>query len=197
MRLQDGTGSSREAGVNEEFRLLTDSVSTDVIKSAVKGGRGYNINTGNVTLTTAGESAVAYLKNNGSSPLYIASFVLLVGNVTGTLTGDASYRIVSNADGGTIINTATPMSIPAENKLLAGGLPLQADLYKGTEGATLTGGVDLYLNLAKSLGTTSLTGDIGYVAVLPRNATLGVLVTPQTGTTNVTLQVAFSALTKD
>ena len=60
----DGTGKGYEAKVDSDYRLTVSSVSRDLSSESARIGENYNINTGAITLTTANESAVAYIKNN-------------------------------------------------------------------------------------------------------------------------------------
>ena len=63
--IQDGTGAGFEAKVDPENRLSTTAVTTLSKNQANEEGRAFNINTLDVTLTTASKSAVFYIKNNG------------------------------------------------------------------------------------------------------------------------------------
>ena len=61
----DGTGTGKEAGVDTNNRLLTNTISEDISNHVTEYGGKYNINTGNITLTTANESAILYFKKLG------------------------------------------------------------------------------------------------------------------------------------
>ena len=184
--IQDGTGAGFEAKVDPENRLSTTAVTTLSKNQANEEGRAFNINTLDVTLTTASKSAVFYIKNNEDDPLHIPKFTYIIGTSTGG-TGDFKVEILRNPAAGTIISTATVVGI-VSNRNYGSSNILTADAFKGAEGATLTDG-------AKSVSTIlANTGSIYSVDsgefILAKGSSLGIEITPPTGNTSLAIQIA-------
>lgn len=186
----DGTGKGFEARVDSTFRLHTHSVSETVGENASETGNSYNINTGSIELTTATESAILYIKNNGDFNLRISTIGFLIGNSTGG-TGDLNLRVDKNSITGTIITNAVDVDIN-QNKNVGSSRNLTANAYKGVEGDTATLGVNLYTSLlAGAARTYSIaTGDVN----IPKGGSITVFCTPQTSNTSMNIQV-FLAVT--
>ena len=186
--IKDGTGTGLTAKVSSEHRLFTDSVNRTKSENASTHGDAYNINTGDITLTTANESAVLYVVNNEDEDLIVSTVIFLIGNSTGG-TGDLVASIFSGPTAGTIVSDASDVEMKA-NKNFGSNKTLTADAFKGDEGKTLTDGTVAFrsrLNGASkqySIGT----GDI----ILPKGASIGIKITPQASNTNTTLQVALA-----
>ena len=190
--IADGTGKGYQAQVDEKNRLRTLSVGRTIAEDAAKSGDSYNINTGTITLTSANQSGVLYIKNNGDNDVIIAQVGYLFGNSTGG-SGDLNAKLVFNPTGGDVISNATNVDINI-NKNAGSSKSLSVDAYKGAEGGTLTGGDDAYLSLLPGDGRSYVinTGSIH----LPKGSSLGVLLTPQSGNTSVGVQV-FLAIIED
>ena len=78
--IMDGTGKGYQAQVDEKNRLRVLAVGKTIAEDAAKAGDSYNINTGTITLTSASESGVLYLKNNGDNDVIVAQVGYLFGN---------------------------------------------------------------------------------------------------------------------
>lgn len=187
-QITDGTGKGYLAKVDENNRLSTFSVSETVTELAARSGNSYNVNTGTITLTSASESGLLYLKNNGDNDLIIISIGYLLGDSTGG-SGDIQAKVIFNPTGGTVISGATDVDINI-NKNAGSSKVLDVDAYKGEEGRTITGGSDAYYSLiaGDSRGYVISTGSL----VFPKGSSLGIALTPQTGNTNMDLQVFLS-----
>jgi len=187
----DGTGSGKSAKVDSNFRLHVHSVGETVAENASQSGDSYNINTGTVTLTTATESAVLYLKNNGDFDLHISTIGFLLGTSTSGA-GDLHLRVDKNVTGGTIVSTALDVAIN-QNKNVGSSKILTVDAFAGAEGRTATGGVTTYTSLlaGAARGYVISTGDV----VIPKGGSVAVFVTPQTSNTNMDVQI-FAATTE-
>lgn len=85
--LKDGVGTGKMARVNGNNRLTVDSIQSSRISYATEQGDSYNINTGLVTLTSAAESGVGYIRNNETRDLVITGLVVIQGPSTGALSG--------------------------------------------------------------------------------------------------------------
>ncbi len=95
--IQDGA-SGKAATVDNTARLATRTVQQSETESATDSGDSYNINTGLVTLTTAGESGVFYLQADEDRNVHIDSIVVILGFFTDgsimQLTPPTSYSCV-------------------------------------------------------------------------------------------------------
>lgn len=190
MIIADGSGGGYKAKVNEFNQIATKGVVSTLENFAGTMGYTFNVNTGDVSLTTANTSAVAYLKNNGSDDIYISAIGYLIGNSTGG-TGDLKAEVIRNPTGGTIVSNAVNCDI-VQNKNFGSSRLLDADCFKGAEGNTLTGGDIAYESLLNSAGKqyTIATGRV----IIPRGSCIGVNITPQASNTSMTVQVFFATL---
>lgn len=192
IEIVDGTGTGKQAKVDADNRLHTQSVTTSSQASASTRGDHYNINTGDVTLTTDSQSGLLYIKNNEDNNIIITSVVYLIGNSTGG-SGDVKLDILKNPSGGTVISDATQADI-IQNKNFGSPKTLTADIYKGGEGKTLTGGSLAYSSRLSSAGTSYIieTGDI----ILTKGSKIAVRITPPSGNTSMIVQIAVAAYLK-
>jgi hypothetical protein len=155
-------------------------------------GKSFNCNSGFISLTSASESAVFYLKNTGTTPLIITQFVVGAGASTGG-TGDAKLFIERNPTGGTIVSGASAADITptssSSNKNFASSNTFSVDAYKGAEGNTLTGADgDSLLGFA-SYGT-SVRNVIPYFIRLDTGNSVGVIFDPPASNTSMEVYVA-------
>ena len=190
MYIQDGTGNGYQAKVDSQNRVLAKSVSVLQSEDASSDGRSYNINTGTINLTTAGESGVLYIKNTGLNDIKITSVGFLLGNSTGG-TGDLELKIYKNTTTGTLVSGASAVSIN-QNKNFGSSKTLSATTYKGAEGSTITNGTLTYSSLLAGAARTYViaTGDVD----LTSGASMAVSITPQTSNTSMDVQVFAGAI---
>lgn len=188
----DGTGGGTSAKVDKDNRLHTYSVSESTEQALAQQGRSFNFNTGNISLTTANESAVAYFKNNGDNDVHVTSIGYLLGNSTGG-SGDLEAHVLRNPTTGTIVSNAADVPVLV-NKNFGSTNQLTANAYKGAEGNTLTDGSDAYYSLIPGAARAYIinTGDL----VIPKGQSIGVTITPQSSNTSMNVQV-FMALLDD
>ena len=182
----DGKGTGKRAEVDSNNRLKTFSVSEGLSLDAAKKGENYNINTGSITLTSANESSVLYIKNNEDKNFVIEDVIIILGASTGG-TGDLSINLVRNPTTGTIIDNATDADVVA-NRNFGSSRELVANVYKGAEGYTLTNGSD-FADTTRSSASTVVHFD-AYVIVLPKGTSLGVNIDPQASNTSMAVKVA-------
>jgi len=185
-QILDGKGTGKRAGVNENNRLLTFAISERLSVAAAENGENYNVNTGSITLTTANESAVLYVKNNEEKNFIIEDVIVIFGASTGG-TGDLSIELIRNPTTGTIISGASDADVVG-NRNFGSSREFVADVYKGAEGNTLTNG-DLFSDTTRSTASTVVHFDAD-VIVLPKGTTLGVNITPQPSNTSMSVKVA-------
>ena len=185
-----GDGGCFYLEVDEQGRAQVKSVSEPSQGQAAIDGRSFNINTGTINLTSDSESALAYIKNTGSTPIHISSVGYLLGNSTGG-SGDVLVTLLRNPTQGTIVSGANPVDVKI-NKNFSSPRELSVNAYKGAEGSTLTDGEDAYFSLLPKSANTYLI-DTGKI-VLEEGASIGVKILPQTGNTNMNVQVFFAAI---
>lgn len=183
--LEDGSGNGYKAKVDSNKRLQVKSISEGFNVEAALLGDNYNINSGSVTLTSANESAVFYFKSNETKTFIIEEIIVILGTSTGG-SGDIVIDVIKNPMNGTIISTATAVTTN-ENRNFASSKEIDADVYKGTEGATFTDG-DLFADTTRT-GSSVINLDAD-VIVLEKDNSIGVNITPQTGNTNMDIKVA-------
>lgn len=135
--IQNGNGGD-VAAVDKSKRLHTHTISITEAVEAVENGDAYNINTGNIGLTSQSESAIFYLKNNEIRDLEIDSLAIGIDN-NGTRVNDALITIVRNP---TSVSFATPVDMN-ENRNFGSSNTLDINTFKGAEAATIAGGSDL------------------------------------------------------
>ena len=185
-QILDGKGTGKRAGVDENNRLLTFAISEGLSLDAAKDGENYNLNTGAITLTSANESAVLYIKNNEEKNFIIEDVIVILGASAGG-TGDLTIELVRNPTTGTIISGASDVAVVG-NRNFGSSRELVADVYKGAEANTLTNG-DLFSDTTRSSASTVVHFDAD-VMVLPKGTTLGVNVTPQPSNTSMSVKIA-------
>jgi hypothetical protein len=153
---------------------------------ANKLGKAYNINTGELTLTSANESGVLYFKNNEDNEYIVTGIAVGLGPSTGGASTDIPMvKIIRNPTAGTVISDATDVDINS-NRNYGSAETLTADVYKGGEGKTLTGGVDHILFYQTANGRLFAT----ITEIIPKGSTLGISITPQASNTSMTCYAA-------
>lgn len=173
----DGTGSNgANAKVNANNRLYTSSLSTTSPEAAADRGESYHVITGLITLTSANESGVFYLKNNNSIPFRVKSVIGGFGLSTGGAAGDtAVVELLRNPTAGTVVDDATAASIRCNRNFGSSALIQDnALVYKGAEAKTFTDGVSHFLIHAPTANNFEILVD----EVLPLGKSIGVNVTP-------------------
>jgi hypothetical protein len=189
-QIVDGTGTGYKLKVDPNNRGHVFSVSETIAEAAARQGDSYNINTGNIILTSANKSSILYLKNNGDVDLAILSIGFLMGNSTGG-TGDVVVEVTKNPTAGTLISGALPVLID-ENKNAGSSKSLNIDVFKGLEATTITNGTDWYYStLAGSARAYVIaTGSI----IIPKGSSMSVSITPQTSNTSMNFSLFMSLI---
>ena len=183
--IKDGTGSGRNAKVGVANRLHTHSLAVSVPSLATSLGDAFNVSSELVTLTTAGESALLYIKNNEEEALSIITEFVNIGTATGsTAKGIIKFYLTPSA--GTIVSDATEAQVL--NRSIGNTQTLTADAYKGAEGKTFTDGSIIAL--------PSPGGAITSEYIIPRGTSFGLSYTPATGTTSQQIQIGFLVIRK-
>jgi stress response protein SCP2 len=184
--IKDGVGTGNQAQVDTTNRLRTRTVSATESEEAAKEGNAFNLNTGVITLTSANESAVMYVKNNDSDTFHIESIALGIDNATGITAGDQfKITIVRNPTVGTIVSDAVDVDINV-NRNFGSVDTITSDVYKGGEGKTLTDGIDALLLYQGDSGRLFA----GITLMLPKGTSIGIKIDPPAGNTSVDCYVA-------
>jgi len=177
--ITDGTGKGNSAGVDRTNRLLVRNISETLFQNAAEEGEAFFIGTPIITATTAGESALIYIKNNEDSQLILGSFFLIA---EATASGSPNMFRVNWYRNPTSISSGT--AIPALNQNFGSSNTLDADIEYGAEGSTVTGG-SLAATLSFPIGQFN---QLDANLVLEKGSSLVVTVTPPAGNTNMPVQ---------
>lgn len=186
-KILSGTGTGKEACVDNTNRVCVRSISeSESDESSVQGQR-YNINTGDITLTSANESAVLYFKNNEDYEFVINTIIYNIDDSTGG-TAAVTVDVYFKTTGGTIVSGATDVDMNV-NLNLASANTLTADAYKGAEGNTQIGGVQAVSSLIQPGGRAAVS--LGKV-IIPKGQSIAITMTPPSGNTSIKVQAALS-----
>lgn len=186
--IKDGKGKGYTAEVTANNRLKTTGVDLTLTEAATETGDTYNINTGEVTLTSSGESALFYFKNDENTNIIIDNIVVNIKDYTGT-DGQPELKIYKNPQSGTLITNAVEAEI--SNRNYGSEKVLSCTKYQGVEGDTLfgeTGEVIVYLPTTAAVTFSSFTT----LAVLPKGAAIGISYTPPSGVTSMKIRIAIN-----
>jgi hypothetical protein len=183
-QLEDGTGTGNRAKIRSN-RLHVDSISRTELHSHIDEGKTWNISTGEITLTSASESALLYMKNTGQNTLFVNLYVIISGASTGG-SGNMPIKIYRTPTAGTLITTATPVTSDNINNMNFGSANVpDAIIYSGVEGDTLTG----ESGILRSQTTADNRLLLGILTSVPIGASVGISVTPPVGNTSIVCEV--------
>ena len=181
----DGTGTGARAKVDSLGRVYGNTISQDVADYHNTDGDRYNINTDDITLTTANESVLLYIKNNEARDLVVDSVIQIIGSSTGGV-GQLKSYIYRNPTGGTIVTDETASPIISNLNYGSSNL-LTADIFKGDEGKTQTGGSASLTSLLTP--PTSNLVRVGGI-ILPQGASIAISIQPPASNTSMTVNIA-------
>jgi hypothetical protein len=177
----DGTGNGNRVQVDSDHRLHVNSVTRSQDEQAALLGVAYNLSTGSISLTSANESCIAYVKYTGIDPFVIKEILMIPSDSTGG-SGNASIQIQRNPTSGTIVSNAVPFSsIQNRDFASSNNLDNESDIFKGAEGDTLIGGSSFAFTTRDNFNIP-ITFDAANI-VLRKGNSLGVCITPPTGNT--------------
>lgn len=185
--IKDGTGTGNTARVDNKNRVRAFSTVETGGTEASFFGDLYNVNTGTISLTSAGTSALAYMKNTDNVPWIFNRVFYNAGPSTGGA-GDFSADVIANPTGGTLITAGTEL-IP-QNLNFGSSNVLTGDSLKGVEGSTITGGTVRVSTIIPASGTRVLISFDSII--LEPGSSIAVSITPQTGNTAMNVQVGFN-----
>ena len=136
-----GHTSGEVARVDANNRLHVQATTDSSQHSAVAAKRGYNINTGWVTMTDAADTGLLYFKNNEANDFHVEQFVFgFDTHANGTATDLVRVRIIKSITSGDIIDDAVVCPV-ISNSYVGSGTTLDADVFIGdTADGAHTGG---------------------------------------------------------
>lgn len=180
MRLEDATGQGAGAKVGATNRLYTASISESFEEYANKQGDAYNINTGTITLTSAADTPILYIKNNEDKDLIVVAIAVGAGPSTGAATdANAAITVVRNPTAGTTISNANAVDIN-QNRNFGSSKALTADAYKGATGETMTDGDDALLLYMSENSRLFATVNL----IVPKSKSIGIKFDPAASNTS-------------
>jgi hypothetical protein len=183
--ITDGAGTGYKAKVNGNQRLYVNAVTITEDEQANKIGNAYNINTGEITLTSAAQTPVLYLKNNEDQSIHITAVAIGLANSDGTATDMTKIVFVRNPTAGTIVSSPVNVDING-NRNYGSNNTLTADAYKGATGKTMTDGDDHILVYGTARSRVFVTID----EIIPKGSSFGLKITPPSSNTSMTVYAA-------
>jgi hypothetical protein len=145
-------------------------------------GNGYNINSGIITLTTAAESALLYVKSTDSKIFIVKEIIVSLSNSTGG-SGTGTLRVYRNPTTGTIISGASPANV--NNRAFYSQTSFGGQAFKGATGNTITSPTTPFLSTTRSTFTEPIPLDAEILALGQGNS-IGVSWQPPAGNTSQT-----------
>jgi len=173
MIIENGAGDGKKLKINGRNEAQVFSISESEAQAATEVGDAYNINTGEITLTTSTTSAILYFKNDEEQDVIVESIALGFRNTTCTDTNLACY-VVRNPSTGTIIDDASTVAMN-QNRNFGSSKTLRTTTlaYKASaQSKTFTNGDDIILIDAKKDDRTFV--DISLE--IPRGSSIGIRV---------------------
>lgn len=183
--IQDGTGKGFLAKVDSSNSLVVSATSQTAEEHHVAEGHAFNIETPIITLTSAAKSGVLYLKNTGTEDITVTGFFNLLGEITGTTSGNMFLYYEFDTVGGTLIAATSNVVTPANKRVGSKNL-LSATVLYGAQGLTVDSGLKKITSLSTGGGRNPLFVRV----VLPKGSSVSVSIQPFTGTTSMSLIAA-------
>lgn len=170
--IQDGTGTGYFARVDNENRLDVRAVSDSTIIHESGQGNAWNINTQNVSVSSAGENALLYFKNNSSLDAVVTSLFIGIGTGTGTATDNALIRAYANPTGGTLISGGGAVTVV--NRRIGSGRTFNYTVLSGSSGSTITGQAATPVLYQTQTASSRVAGDVNLT--LPKGQAIALTV---------------------
>lgn len=190
--LKDGR-TSNTLIIDANNHLHADTVNVEEESHAARYGAKFNVNTGDITLTSAAKTSVLYIKNTGDDDIAITGLIYNLGN-TASGTGDVKIDIIRNPTAGDIISNANAVSVGMDvnaNLNFGSTKTLAANIYKGATGETAVSGGGLCLTTRSASNTGRFFLSVGQIR-LPKGSSLAVDYTPPASNTNQICQFAIA-----
>ena len=184
--------TQQAAKVNKKGRLVTESVTfTSSLEASIEGDH-YAVSPASFPVfNDAAETALFYIKNDEKEQVSwaLTLLTLITGASIGGADADWMLEFVINPTSGTIITAGTDAIVTQMNAGIK--VPLTAIVKTGATGDTLIGG-----DRVKRLVPTTPIGLVIPLdaVIIPSGSSIGVLATPPTGNTSLTLDISASVL---
>jgi len=194
--IEDGTGDGYKLQINQFNRAATQAVTSTALSKIGLDGGGWTVSTGSITLTSANESTLAYVKNTGTDSLILRDLVVRSdksNESTGTLNTKQTYTVKIKAvivaeDLSTAI---TPISLRSSKEK-----SLSLTIEKGVEGSSSTAGATIATYLVQCGTSLEVASGEGYFFLEP-NASIAITVTPPSGNTSLTIAMGATIYKED
>lgn len=177
--IDDGTGSGAQAKVGQQKRVHTHALTASDISVAGMRGDAFDVNSGIITLTTANESGILYIKNDEDVEIALAVMFSNLGSTTGG-SGSGVLKWHLNPTGGTLISGAVDAN--SINRKLGDPNILAGDQFKGAEGNTVTSTSSIDI-------PTAVSGIYSSIFIIPKGQSFAVTYEPPTGNTSQDVQM--------
>ena len=188
--INDGIGNGYKAQVDSDHRLHVNSVTRNQLEQASLLGVAYNMSTGSISLTSDGESCIAYMRYLGVDPFVIKE-ILMIPSASTSGTGNALIKVIKNPKTGTIVDNAVDFTaINNRDFSSSNDISTDADLFKGAEGNTLTDGTNFAVTTRDNFDQP-ISFDASNI-ILKKGNSIGVCITPPTGNTAQTWVIAIT-----
>lgn len=189
MIIKDGTGTGAAAKVSaDQNRLAVAANTLSGENFAAQAGDAYRVNPGVITLTTANESGLFYMKNNENRDIAIRSNIVRFGTtVSGS--GNLYARFYTNPVAGTLL-TSGSVFVP-HNRNLGSSKTIDVDCRVGTGAAlTVTDYDEITVEFIKAAAPYDLQSIIDPIFIMPKGSSLALTVTAPSG--NASMQCAYT-----
>ncbi len=188
MAIIQDAATGKTARVNLDNSISVHAITLPEDQHATDLGDSYNVNTGLITLTTAGESGILYFKNNEDRNVHIDGVVTILGPSTGGLTTDITrVRVYGEVTTGTLVSGAATADI-VRNRNIGVTSALAADVYKGAEGSTITDGT-IFLDALQNPGSTV---PIAIDITVPKGKSVAISYEPNDSNSSMKVMAAFN-----
>lgn len=179
--------------VDAKFRAHVSSITQEEKDGACDAGWKFNINTGDITLTSAALTTVLYIKNTSDYDLVFSSFIYNLGATTGG-SGDVIITLYRNPTAGSIITNANNVEVGTgveANQNFGSTKTLTGLFYKGATGETAVSGGNNSVITRSASNTGRIVISLGAL-VLPQGSSIAVNYTPPASNTSQKCQFAAS-----
>ena len=185
-----GNNPGNRAHVDGKGRLSSTSTTINDQQAAAFEGDAYNLNTGEVTLTTDAETPLFYLKNTGETRTIKISRIFITALASTGGVGAFRTAVYYGASAGTILSAP---ELPLFNFNATSAKSLAVDARIGATGVTFTpmSTTAPIRSLYPAAGIRSLTA-FDHI-VLPQGGAVLFAVTPPTGNTSMTVLAGLNA----
>lgn len=172
--IQDGTGEGWSLKIDSDGRLYNRAITDTSIDTAAQEGRAFNVNTLFLPISSSGENALLYVKNNEDVDLIVAGWFIGTDNAAGTPTRSGLAAVYVNPTGGTLIASASVVT--PVNRRIGSAETLDALIYKGGDGYTITGQLADPVLYQTQGSSARAFGDV--FITLPKGSSLAVTYVP-------------------